>query len=83
MEGEKEKLYFIVKGSSTASKGTKTVFSFRHPKPPLELYFWLGYPENVSRAQYIYNEKGDDEGLCGWRKGIPFGSTYAAMHEAA
>ena len=35
------------------------------------------------RTQYIYNEKGDDKGLCGWRKGIPFGSTYAAMHEAA
>lgn len=30
----REKLYFIVKGSSTASKGTKTVDSFRHPKPP-------------------------------------------------
>lgn len=40
------------------------------------------FPTRV-RTQYIYNEKGDDEGLSGWRKEIPFGSKYAAMHEAA
>lgn len=53
----RQKLYFIVKGSSTAPKGTKTVFSFRHPKPPLKLCFRLGNLKNVSRAQYIYNER--------------------------
>ena len=37
-------------------EGAKSAFSFHRPKPPLKLYFWLGYPENVSRAQYIYNE---------------------------
>ena len=38
------------------TEGAKSAFSFHRPKPPLELYFWLGYPGNVSRAQYIYNE---------------------------
>lgn len=40
------------------------------------------FPTRV-RTQYIYNEKGGDKGLSGWRKEIPFGSVYAAMHEAA
>ena len=53
----REKIYFIGKVSSTAPKGTKTVFSFRHPKPPLKLCFRLGNLKNVSRAQYIYNER--------------------------
>ena len=53
----REKIYFIGKVSSTALKGTKTVFSFRHPKPPLKLCFRLGNLKNVSRAQYIYNER--------------------------
>ena len=53
----REKIYFIVKVSSTAPKGTKTVFSFRHPKPPQKQQKCLVYPENVSRAQYIYNER--------------------------
>ena len=53
----RQKLYFIVKGSSTAPKGTKTVFSVRHPKPPQKQQKCLVYPENVSRAQYIYNER--------------------------
>ena len=53
----RQKLYFIVKGSSTAPKGTKTVFSFRHPKPPLKLCFRLGNLKNIARAQYIYNER--------------------------
>ena len=52
----REKIYFIGKVSSTAPKGTKTVFSFRHPKPPLKLCFRLGNLKNVSRAHYIYNE---------------------------
>ena len=38
-------------------EGAKSAFSFHRPKPPLELYFWLWYPENESRAQYIYNER--------------------------
>ena len=53
----REKIYFIVKVSSTAPKGTKTVFSVRHPKPPQKQQKCLGNPENVSRAQYIYNER--------------------------
>ena len=52
----RQKLYFIVKGSSTAPKGTKTVFSFRHPKPPQKQQKCLGYPKKASRAHYIYNE---------------------------
>ena len=52
----REKLYFIVKGSSTAPKGTKTVFSFRHPKSPQKQQKCLGYPKKASRAHYIYNE---------------------------
>ena len=38
-------------------EGAKSAFSFHRPKPPLELYFWLWYPENESREQYIYNER--------------------------
>ena len=52
----REKIYFIVKGSSTAPKGTKTVFSFRHPKSPQKQQKCLGYPKKASRAHYIYNE---------------------------
>ena len=52
----RQKLYFIVKGSSTAPKGTKTVFSFRHPKSPQKQQKCLGYPKKASRAHYIYNE---------------------------
>ena len=51
-----QELYFIVKGSSTAPKGTKTVFSFRHPKSPQKQQKCLGYPKKASRAHYIYNE---------------------------
>ena len=50
----REKIYFIVKGSSTAPKGTKTVFSVRHPKPPQKQQKCLGYPKKASRAHYIY-----------------------------
>ena len=49
----RQKLYFIVKGSSTAPKGTKTVFSFRHPKSPQKQQKCLGYPKKASRAHYI------------------------------
>ena len=52
----RQKLYFIVKGSSTAPKGTKTVFSFRHLKSPQKQQKCLGYPQKASRAHYIYNE---------------------------
>ena len=53
----REKIYFIGKVSSTAPKGTKTVFSFRHPKSPQKQQKCLGYPKKASRAQYIYNER--------------------------
>ena len=53
----REKIYFIGKVSSTAPKGTKTVFSFRHPKSPQKQQKCLGNLKNVSRAQYIYNER--------------------------
>ena len=52
----REKIYFIGKVSSTAPKGTKTVFSFRHPKPPQKQQKCLGYTKKASRARYIYNE---------------------------
>ena len=50
----REKIYFIGKVSSTAPKGTKTVFSFRHPKSPQKQQKCLGYPKKASRAHYIY-----------------------------